>query len=211
MIVSGSSCVSNARFVRERRKLVHKKETLMARIHPIPYEDASPEMKPEYDAQIAANGRMTNMKRTLAHAPTAFRALMTWYPLFEEVKAFLGERQAILFAHAISSQTDCLICSTFFRRILKEWGEDPDQLALTDTESVLVRYGRQLVTDPNQVDDALYAEIASLLPPEGIVLLTTFGGIMIATNVFNNALRVPLDDYLFPYQLHQTQDKTTAE
>jgi hypothetical protein len=34
---------------------------------------------------------------------------------------------------------------------------------------------------------------------------------MIATNVFNNALRVPLDDYLFPYQLHQTQDKPAAK
>ena len=31
-------------------------------------------------------------------------------------------------------------------------------------------------------------------------LLTAFGGLMIATNVFNNALRVDLDDYLLPFR-----------
>ena len=41
---------------------------------------------------------------------------MTWYPLRDTVQPFLGERLTTLFAHAISSETDCLICSTFFRR-----------------------------------------------------------------------------------------------
>ena len=35
---------------------------------------------------------------------------------------------------------------------------------------------------------------------EQIVVLTAFGAIMIATNVFNDALRVPLDSYLEPYR-----------
>jgi hypothetical protein len=30
--------------------------------------------------------------------------------------------------------------------------------------------------------------------------LTAFGGLMVATNLFNNALRVDLDDYLQPYR-----------
>ena len=30
--------------------------------------------------------------------------------------------------------------------------------------------------------------------------LTAFGGLMIATNVFNNALRVDLDEYLHPFR-----------
>jgi hypothetical protein len=55
---------------------------------------------------------------------------MQWYDLHSEVVVFLGERAAMVFAHAISSQTDCLICSTFFRRWLIEAGEDPDQLHL---------------------------------------------------------------------------------
>jgi alkylhydroperoxidase family enzyme len=162
----------------------------MARIRPLEYTEVGPPMRAEYDAQTATNGRVTNMKRTLAHSPVAFRALMKWYALRDEVKPFLGERLTTLFAHAISAQTDCLICSTFFRRILIESGENPDELRLDEREQAVVDYGRQLVRDPNRVSDEL----------KEIVALTAFGGLMIATNVFNNALRVDLDDYLAPYR-----------
>ena len=42
--------------------------------------------------------------------------------------------------------------------------------------------------------------LARLFSPEQIVALTAFGAIMLATNVFNNALRVDLDGYLEPYR-----------
>ena len=32
------------------------------------------------------------------------------------------------------------------------------------------------------------------------MLLTAFGAVMVATNVFNDALEVPLDGYLLPYR-----------
>lgn len=172
----------------------------MARIGPLEYDEVGPEMQREYDAQIAAHGRMTNMKKTLARAPAAFRALMEWYPLHAEIVPFLGSRATLLFAHAISAQTDCLICSTFFRRILIDGGENPESLSLDETEQLLVEYGRKLVTRPNDVSDDLYARLVARFTPEQIVLLTAFGGLMIATNVFNNALRVDLDEYLFPYR-----------
>ena len=75
-------------------------------------------------------GRITNMKRTLLHSLPAFHALMEWYPLRDTVQPFLGERLTHLFAHAVSTETDCLICSTFFRRLLIESGENPDALEL---------------------------------------------------------------------------------
>ena len=78
---------------------------------------------------VAAHGRATNMKRTLARSPVALRSLMTWYDLRDEVVAFLGERATLLFAHAISTGTDCLICSTFFRRLLIDAGDNPDDPA----------------------------------------------------------------------------------
>ena len=68
------------------------------------------------DAHAATGGRMTNMKWTLAHAPAALDALLQWYPLHDASSPFLGERRTDLFCHAISTQSDCLICSTFFRR-----------------------------------------------------------------------------------------------
>jgi len=172
----------------------------MPRIPPIEYESADAGMRRAYDDQIAAHGRVTNMKRTLGHSPVAFRALMEWYPLEEVVIPFLGPRRTRLFAHAISAETDCLICSTFFRRILIDAGENPDSLELDERDGLIVEYGRQLAVDSNRVSDELYARVAAFLAPDQIVTLTAFGALMIATNVFNNALQVDLDDYLAPYR-----------
>jgi alkylhydroperoxidase family enzyme len=172
----------------------------MARIRPLEHEQAEPAARAELDRQLAAGGRVTNMKRTLAHSPPALHALMQWYPLRDTVRPFLGERLTTLFAHAVSTQTDCLICSTFFRRMLIEGGEDADHLALDEREQAVVDYGRQLARDANSVSDELYGRLARFLQPVQIVALTAFGGMMIATNMFNNALRVDLDEYLYPYR-----------
>jgi alkylhydroperoxidase family enzyme len=172
----------------------------MARIPPLPVAAAAPAARAELERQIAAHGRATNMKRTLAHSPVALSALMAWYPLRDAAAAFLGDRATTLFAHAVSTQTDCLICSTFFRRALVESGERPDDLVLDEREQAVVDYGRQLARDPNGVLDELFARLRHFLEPEQVVTLTAFGGLMIATNVVNNALRVDLDEYLQPYR-----------
>jgi alkylhydroperoxidase family enzyme len=172
----------------------------MARIEPMEYADASPETRREYDRQVAAHGRVTNMKRTLGHSPVALRALMEWYALEDEVVPFLGKRRAWLFSHAISSDADCLVCSTYFRRVLIEGGERPETPVLDEHDRAVVDFGRQLVRDSNAVSDELYARLASFLEPRQVVALTAFGALMIATNVFNNALQVDLDPYLHPFR-----------
>ena len=172
----------------------------MARIAPIDPAEAEPQAREELDRQLAAHGRVTNMKRTLARSGTALHALMTWYPLHDRVAGFLGERATTLFAHAISARADCLICSTFFRRILIDAGEDPEALTLDERERVIVEFGAQLARDSNGVSDELYGRLQSFLKPAEIVELTAFGAMMIATNVVNNALRVDLDEYLLPYR-----------
>jgi alkylhydroperoxidase family enzyme len=157
----------------------------MARIPPLDYDDAPPDARAAHDQHQRDVGRITNMKRTLLHSVPAFHALMEWYPLRDTVRPFLGERLTHLFAHAVSTENDCLICSTFFRRLLVESGEDPDALVLSDTD---------------RISNELYAALERLYSPEQIVALTAFGAIMLATNVFNNALRVDLDGYLEPYR-----------
>ena len=109
--------------------------------------------------------RITNMKRTLAHSAPSFRALMVWYPLRSAVEPFLGPRLTNLFAHAISTGADCLICSTFFRRILIEAGEDPDRLELDARESCVVEFGRQLAADPHTIADDLFQRLAGFMSP----------------------------------------------
>lgn len=62
--------------------------------------------------QTVYNSRITNMKATLGHSSTAFKAYMPWYPLFEEVKVLTGLRLATPFAWSISDAADCPLCTT---------------------------------------------------------------------------------------------------
>jgi hypothetical protein len=50
------------------------------------------------------------------------------------------------------------------------------------------------------VPDEVYARAAEHFGDEQMVALVAFGALMVATNVVNNALGVPLDDYLQPYR-----------
>jgi len=171
----------------------------MARV-PIPHGQVHPQSQAELDRQLAAHGRVTNMKRTLSRSPAALAALMQWYPLRDEVAAFLGDRATTIFAHAVSAQADCLICSTFFRRLLIDSGENPDRLELDSKSSALVAYGRAITKDSNNVPVDVFEAVREFLSDDQLVALTAFAGMMIATNVFNNALEVDLDEYLWEYR-----------
>jgi alkylhydroperoxidase family enzyme len=172
----------------------------MARIAPLSDSQIPAASRAELDRHVAAHGSVTNMKRTLARSPVALRVLLEWYALRDEVQPFLGERLMVLFAHSVSVQSDCLICSTFFRRLIIEADDDPDELVLDAWEQTVVEFGRQLARDANSVSDELFARLAERLKPEQIVALTAFAGLMIATNVFNNAIQVELDEYLWRYR-----------
>ena len=70
---------------------------------------------------------------------------------------------------------------------------------LDEFDSLIADLGRRLASDPHSVDDALHAELAARLSAAEIVSLVAFGAIMVATNVFNDAMGVELDDYLERY------------
>jgi len=172
----------------------------MPRVRPIDYNSSSPDVQAAHEEAVRRYGRVTNMKGTLLHSLPAFDALMTWYDLRDTVQPFLGERLTDLFSHAISAGTDCLICSTYFRRTLINMGVNPDELVLDEREQVVVEFGQCLAQSSARVPDDLYARLAAIFTEEQIVALTAFGAMMVATNVFNNALNVDLDEYLTEYR-----------
>jgi alkylhydroperoxidase family enzyme len=172
----------------------------MPRIRPVDPESASAEIRESHEAALRRFGRVTNMKATLLHSLPAFDALMTWYDLRDTVQAFLGERLTDRFSHAISAGTDCLICSTYFRRALIDVGVDPDHLELDEREQVVLEFGTCLAQPFARVPDELYKRLSALLTEEQIVALTAFGAMMVATNIINNALDVDLDEYLVSYR-----------
>jgi len=169
------------------------------RIKQMDYPSAPEDVRRAHDEHTRRAG-ITNMKRTLLRSLPAFQALMTWYDLRDAVLPFLGERPTLLFAHAVSSETDCLICSTYFRRALVQAGHDLDRLELTAEEADLVQFGRSLGRSPFRVPEEEFQPLAARYTQEELVALTAFGALMVATNVVNNALQVPLDGYLEPYR-----------
>lgn len=168
------------------------------RVKMVEYADCNPEQKAAYDGQIAKHGKITNMKKTLLNHLPSFNILMEWYDLRDMIVELVGEFSTNVYAYAISAENDCLICSTFFRRIIKDAGFDPDDLKLDDKTQLLMDYGRACVGKA-YVSDELFAKMKAEFTDEQIVLLTTFAGQMIATNLINTALKVPLDEYLVAY------------
>ena len=173
----------------------------MPRIRPVDPEDATPEQRGAHDATVRDHGRITNMKSTLLHSMPAFHALMEWYTLRDVIQPFVGDRLVTLFSLAISTETDCLICSTFFRRILIDSGENSSELTLDAREQLVVDFGRCLSKPFARVPDELYVRLAAEFSDEQMVALTAFGAMMVATNVLNNALDIDLDEYLEPYRV----------
>jgi hypothetical protein len=175
----------------------------MPRIAPLTAADASADLTAAWAHHIDSypgSSRITNMKATLSHSPLAFAVYMQWYPLYEAVKTLVGDRSAYLFAHAISQASDCPLCTTFFRKIIIEHGERPEDLQLTTAEAELLAFGAAIACNQGDVSDTVYAPIHQTYADKEIVLLVAFAGQMIATNLFNNVLDVTIDDYLAPYQ-----------
>jgi hypothetical protein len=125
---------------------------------------------------------------------------MEWYRLRNELQPYIGERAVSLFSYAISDANDCLVCSVYFRRILIESGDDPDNPTVTETEQLLLEWGRLIATSPTQIPDEFYARLEAAFSPTLRVLLVAFAGQMVATNLVNSVGRVPLDEVLYEFR-----------
>jgi len=173
----------------------------MPRINPLPETEATTDLRATWAKHIAdyPGSRITNMKATLSHSPLAFDVYMQWYPLYHEVIRIVGERSAYLFAHSISEASNCPLCTTFFRKIIIEQGERPEDLQLTTDEQHLLDFGAEIAQNRCEVADLTYEPIRQRFSNAEVVVLIAFAGQMIATNLFNNVLDVTIDGYLSPY------------
>ena len=172
----------------------------MARISPISESEIHPSLKEAFEKHVVEyDARITNMKATLGHSLLAFEVYMEWYPLYREVEKILGKRLAYLFAYAISTASDCPLCSTFFRKIIIDAGESPEQLSLTESQNDMLEFGGSMAKNQGNIGDDLYNRVAGRFNKEDMVILIAFAGQMIATNVFNNVIETDIDDYLKGY------------
>ena len=173
----------------------------MAYIPMTDYDSATEEVRREYDDQIARHGRITNMKRTLLHNLPSFHAYMEWYTLYDELQPVLGDRALQLLSYAISNGNDCLICGSFFKKLLTENGEDTEDLKLNETEELLYTLGTCVALDPHSVPDYVYDGLKARFSDDVIVTIFAFAGLMYATNLFNTVAKVDLDAVLEDFRI----------
>lgn len=169
---------------------------------PEPGGDLDPGQQAAWDRFTAAHpGRLTNMKSVLLEHLPSFRAYMEWYELFDALAERIGERAVELFSYAISDANDCLICSVYFRRILIDSGEDPDDPRTTAEEDVLLEFGRAIARSQTTIPDELITRVEEAFPDERTrLVIVAFAGQMVATNLLNSVGRIPLDDVLSAYR-----------
>lgn len=162
------------------------------------YEDATGALKEAYDYQLKKSGAITNMKLALGNSYTVYDVYMGWYRVWERLVEMLGQRAAIILAHAISTTNGCILCSLFFIHDIKALGEDPNNLTLNEKEELLVELGTAAVKDPNSVSHELIDALKKYFNDEELVVLVGFIGQMIMYNVFNSILDIDLDESLHP-------------
>jgi alkylhydroperoxidase family enzyme len=121
-------------------------------------------------------------------------------------KAFIGNRELSLYAYDISEGNRCLVCGTFFRKILIDAGDDPDNPVLSEEENLLMELGFSIAEDPHNIDPDIYAQLKERYNDEQLVLLFAFAGMMTATNLFNTVAKVPLDEVLYEYRKTKPTD-----
>ncbi len=150
-------------------------------------------------AHLAKGYRLTNEKRTLLHNAVAFEALEGMsYAVSAEMKKFTGHRAANLFQYAISVENDCLVCTTYYRRAMKDLGlTSLDEKDFTPDEALLVEYARAIVRNHKCIPDELLERMLARFGEEGLVVITTMAMFMIGNNYFNDILRVQ-SEFLTP-------------
>ena len=167
----------------------------MARIPQIDIESASPEIRSIVKSHVDAGHRMTNVKRTILNHLPSFKSLeLGQYDLDDDLQRLIGKLDGDIFEYAISSENECLVCTTYFIRLLKQdHGIDPKNFQFTKRQLLLIEYARKLAGHPKEIDDDLFSRMQEEFDDETIVAITTMGVMMVAMNYFNEALKIEPD------------------
>jgi alkylhydroperoxidase family enzyme len=164
----------------------------MPRITPLTPAEASPEAQAAVEEHLRQGYRLTNEKKTLLYNAAAFEALeVRSYAVDRKLQRLVGKRAADFFEYAISVQNDCIVCTTYFSKLLRSMGiEDFEHFAFTPEEELMIEYGRAIAKSPKQIPEELFERLRSAFDEETIVVMTTMAVFMIANNIFNDALQV---------------------
>ncbi len=169
----------------------------MARIKLVEQNEATGAEKERYN-ELAGRNAVTNMKKGLLNDAATYDAYMAWYTSWKRLVEVIGEKDAILYAHKISTTNSCQLCSLFFISDVKGLGLDPANLVYDEKETLLAQLAESIVKDPTSVSDELFENLRKFFNDQELVVIVGFAGQMIATNNFNSVFKIDVDKRLLP-------------
>ena len=169
----------------------------MARIKLVEQNETTGAEKERYD-ELAGRNAVTNMKKGLLNDAATYDAYMAWYTSWKRLVEVIGEKDAILYAHKISTTNSCQLCSLFFISDVKGLGLDPSNLVYDEKETLLAKLAESIVKDPTSVSDELFENLRKFFNDQELVVIVGFAGQMIATNNFNSVFKIDVDKRLLP-------------
>ncbi|MBR3517501.1 MAG: hypothetical protein IKQ27_11405 [Lachnospiraceae bacterium] len=169
----------------------------MARIKLVEQNEVSGAEKERYD-ELAGRNAVTNMKKGLLNDAATYDAYMAWYTSWKRLVEVIGEKDSVLFAHAISTTNSCQLCSLFFISDVKGLGLDPHNLVYDEKEQALVDLAQAIVKNPTAVSDEIFDRLRKFFNDTELVVIVGFAGQMIATNNFNSVFKIDVDQRLLP-------------
>ena len=163
----------------------------MARVPMIDPEQLTGQEKEVLEAHLAKGYHLTNEKRTLLHSAPAFLAIEEGsYAVDTELAQIVGKRAADMYEYVISEQNDCIVCSTYFRKLFKETGVDLETFVPTDDEALLIEFAKALADDPMHVPAELKDRMQARWDDRAFVTIVAQGIMMLANNYYNEIMEV---------------------
>lgn len=106
-----------------------------------------------------------------------------WDDLREAIAPFIGERALSLFAFSIFDEAEGLEGAAYFRELLSESGTEVDHPQVTETERLLIDWGRLVARDASAVPADVQDRFDRTFRPQLRDLLTKFAALTVATAI----------------------------
>ncbi|NEM90383.1 hypothetical protein [Galbitalea soli] len=112
-----------------------------------------------------------------------FSPFPEWESVAGRVAPYVGDRALALFVYAISETMDARSAAARIRTRLGSETIDLSRIEVTETERLLIDWGRAIATAPAAVDPAMASRVTAAFRPELRGLLVQLAALTVATGV----------------------------
>ncbi len=110
-----------------------------------------------------------------------------WETLRAQIVPFIGERALSLFAFAIFDEANGFEGAAYFREFLAESGTVVEDAQVTETEALLISWGRLVAADAGAIPVDRQEQFERAFTPYLRDLLTRFAALTVATAIEEQA------------------------